>query len=138
MPQGRRRTSRCDIEYATRFSASVAFLVKMTSSGRPAPMKVAIARPGRLVEVRGLLGELVRAPVHGGVVPGDVLLLGVDDRHRPLRGGPGVQVHQRLSVADGAVQDREVGADPLQRAGRRRAEVGSQRVGVQHLDHVMD
>jgi hypothetical protein len=69
--------------------------------------------PGGLVEIRSLFRELVRAAVDGGVVPGDVFLFGVDHWRRALRGGPGIQVHQRLPVPDGALQDREVGADPV-------------------------
>ena len=76
---------------------------------------------------------------------GEELLLGVDHLPRPLRGGPGVQVDQRLPVADGARQDREVGPDrgDVQRrsAGRRAGRSsdgrgrcgGFRRAGVLHV-----
>src|SRR3954468_12443254 len=69
--------------------------------------------PGRLVEVGRLLGQLVRAAVHGGVVVLVEVPLGVEDGARLLRGRPGVEVDQLLPVAHGAGQNREVGPDRL-------------------------
>jgi hypothetical protein len=49
--------------------------------------------------------------VDGGVVPLVELPLGVEDDERLLRGGSGVEVHQRFSAAHRALEDREVGPD---------------------------
>ena len=78
-------------------------------------------RAGRLVGVGGLLGQLVRAAVHRGVVLLQEGPLGVEDLPRPLRGRPRVQVDQGAAAADGPRQDREVGADrrDVQRRSRR-------------------
>ena len=69
------------------------------------------ARAGRLEVVGRLLGQRMRSTLDRGVVVGDEVLLGVDHRHRALRGRAGIQVHQTLPVPDRAVQDREVVAD---------------------------
>ncbi len=55
-----------------------------------------------------LLGELVRTAVDRGVAGRQELTLGVENLQRPLRGRPGVEVHQRFVVPDGARQDREI------------------------------
>ena len=57
------------------------------------------------------IGQLVGAAVHGRVGVQEKLPLRVEHLDGALRGGPGVQVHQGLSVTDGPVQDREVRAD---------------------------
>ena len=54
-------------------------------------------RSRRLVGVGGLLGELVRAAVHGRVVLFEERPLGVEHLPGTLRRGPGVQVDQRLA-----------------------------------------
>jgi hypothetical protein len=58
--------------------------------------------------------------VDGRVVPLVELPLGVEDDERLLRRGPGVEVHQRFPVADGALEDREVGPDADQLLVRER------------------
>ena len=68
-------------------------------------------RAGRLVGVGGLLGELVRAAVHRGVVLLEERPLGVEHLPRPLGGRPRVEVDQGAAAADGPGQDREVGPD---------------------------
>ena len=62
------------------------FLVNTISPGS-APMNAATCGPGALVGVRGLLAQLVRGPVGGGVVPLVEVALGVQDLARLLRGG---------------------------------------------------
>ena len=64
-----------------------------------------------LVGVGGLLHELVRTAVHGAVVMGQEIPLGVEHLQRLLRGRPGVQIRQLVSAAHHPTQDREVGAD---------------------------
>ena len=96
--------------YATRLSASVAFFVKTTSSAG-APMNDAmVARAASKSSVR-LLGELVRAAVHRGVVLLVERALGVEHRRRLVRRRPRVEVDERAAAAHRARQDREVAAD---------------------------
>ncbi len=68
---------------------------------------------GGLVEVGRLLGKLVRSAVHGRVVPRVELALGVEHLQRLLRRRSGVEIDQRVPVAHGTTQDREVRPDPL-------------------------
>ena len=68
-------------------------------------------RTGPLVAVGGLLRELVRPTVNGRVGLLGVGPLGVEGLRDPVRRGTGVEVDQRLPVADGARQDREVRPD---------------------------
>ena len=58
---------------------SVAFLVNTSSSGA-APTNAAMRARARLVGVGGLLGQLVRAAMHGRVVLLEELALGVEHR----------------------------------------------------------
>ena len=67
----------------------------------------------RLVEVGRLLGDLVRAAVHGGVVPLVELALGVENLARLLRGGAAVEVDEPAAVAHGPREDREVRAESV-------------------------
>ena len=64
--------------------------------------------------------------MRGGVVPLVVVPLGVEHRHRVLRGRPGVQVNQGLVVPDGPGEDREVLPDRL--------DVEVIRVAIAHAD----
>ena len=105
----------------------MALRVKTSSSGAAAD-EPGDDRPGGLVRVRGLLGEEVRATVHGGVVLLVELPLGVEHRHRLLRRGAGVEVDQRPPAAHGARQDREVG--PQRPASSRVVTPAARRRGV--------
>ena len=58
--------------------------------------------PGTLERVRGLLGQLVRPTVHRGVLCLVVGALGIEHGERLLRRRAGVEVDQRLAVADAA------------------------------------
>ena len=69
--------------------------------------------PRALVDLGALLAEQVRASVGGAVVQLVERALGVQDLDRLLRGGAGVQVDQRVAVADRPGQGREVGPDRL-------------------------
>ncbi len=86
----------------------------------PRPDERRDGRPRPLVELGALLGQLVRAAVDRRVVPLVELPLGVEDDERLLRGGPGVEVHQRFPVTNGALEDREVGPDADQLLVRER------------------
>ena len=66
---------------------------------------------GGFVGVGGFLGDLVGATVDRGVVLGEERPLGVEDLQRPLRGRPGIQVHEWTTVTHGAGQDREICPD---------------------------
>ena len=54
--------------------------------------------PALLVGIGGLLHQLVRASVHRAVGGGEEFAFGVEDLHRPLRRGAGIQVRQLISA----------------------------------------
>ena len=76
-----------------------------------------------LVGIGGLFGQLMRPAVYGGVARGQKFTLGVEYLHGPLRGGTGVQIHQRLTVSHGAREDGEVAANrgDIERCRHRRS-----------------
>ena len=63
---------------------------------------------------RRLCTELVHRPCDVGVVPLEVVDHRVDDHLRLLRGVGAVEVDQRLSAREHALEDREVLADHLE------------------------
>ena len=100
--------------FATRLSASVAFLVKITSSREGALMNARHLVARRLERLRRLRAELVHRAGDVGVVPLEVVDHRVDDHLRLLRGVGAVEVDQRLPARERALEDREVLADDLQ------------------------
>ena len=97
---------------ATRLIASVAFLVKTTSSARGALISRATAARALLVAVGRLGGEAVGAAVDRRVRRALERVHRLDHRVRLLRGVARVEIDDRRAV-DLAAQDREVVPDAL-------------------------
>ena len=95
---------------ATRFIASVAFLVKTSSRSAGALTKRFTLQPGRLEGLGGLGGQLVDAAVDVGVRRLVEALHGLEHLAGLLADGGRVEVHDALAV-DLPVEDREVLAD---------------------------
>ena len=87
--------------------ASVAFLVKTTSSGDARTYEGGHLRPGFLVELGRFLSDLVNTPVDVGVRGLVIAVHRFDHGQRLLRRGRRVEVNETLAV-DRALQDREV------------------------------
>ena len=119
------RAARPASVFATRLSASVAFLVKTTSSrlGRVDERRDLVA--GALERLGRLGAELVHGAGDVGVVPLEVVDHRVDHDLRLLRGVGAVEVDQRQPARERALEDREVLADDLElRAAVRPARCG--------------
>ncbi len=98
---------------ATRLIDSVALRVKTSSAGSGAPMKAAIRRRADLVGLGGLFRQPVDAAMDVGVL---VLVEGghrLEHRPRLLGRGGRIEVDQRDAGTRLALQDRELGAQPI-------------------------
>ena len=63
---------------------------------------------GVLIGVRGFLRDLVGPAVHGREVAQHEFFFRLPHRQRALRSGTGIEIHQRVPAAHGALQDREL------------------------------